>query len=456
MNRESSQDRAAIQLTERRKMSTPDKFSRRDLLAALGIGALGAATIGKEATAETTPLVASPPSGWPTGSTMPPYTGPGSNPHWNSVGPLVSFPQKSPLIRMTDQPVQLETPRHFFVDAITPNHAFFVRWHLTHHPTQVDLSQWRLQIDGHIERKLSLSMFDLLTKFPATSVTAVNQCSGNSRSLMQPRVPGAQWGHGAMGCAVWTGVRVSDVLKTVGLKPGALQVQFAALDRGNGPVGSGSHRFLKSLDIAGDAMQEALLAYAMNGEPLPMLHGFPVRLIVPGYFSTYWVKSLEALHVLNQQDTNFWMAKAYHIPKNPRGHTTPQEAQAGTLQWTPIHRMPVRSFLVSPDGTNKLVAGMPVTLRGIAFSGHGGIKRVEISADQGKSWVPTTLGADLGPHAFRTWSFSWNPSSPGDYTLMVRATDTQGNTQPDTPVWNPGGYLWDRTERQSYTVGNAT
>lgn len=434
-------------------MSDGDKISRRELIAALGVGALGAMLGGKAAaegpTSRPTNAVL------PVGSPLPPYTGPEANPYWNAVGPLVTYPQKSPLIRMTDHPVQLETPRHFFEHAITPNHAFFVRWHLTHHSHDVDLSTWRLAIDGHVLRKLSLSMHDLLTRFPLSTVTAVNQCSGNSRSFLQPRIPGSQWGHGAMGCAVWTGVKLSDLLKAAGIKRGAVQAQFAALDRGNGPAGMGSHRFIKSLDIGGDGFQDALIAFGMNGEPLPLLNGFPVRLVVPGFFSTYWVKSLEAIHVLDKHDTNFWMTKAYKVPQTPRAHTSPEEVAAGKVKWGKIGRMPVRSFLISPDGQGKLLAGMPVTLRGIAFSGEGGIKQVEISADQGKTWQAAKLGEDLGTYAFRTWSMSWRPEKAGEYNVMVRATDTQGNQQPDAPVWNPGGYMWNRIERQAFTVGGA-
>jgi DMSO/TMAO reductase YedYZ molybdopterin-dependent catalytic subunit len=386
---------------------------------------------------------------------LPAYTGPEANPHWNSVGSYAIFPQKSPLIVMTDQPTQLETPRAYFLDAITPNHAFFVRWHLTHHPLAVDLGSWRLRIEGHTHKPLALSMHDLLTRYPATSVVAVNQCSGNSRSLMQPRVAGSQWGHGAMGCARWTGVRVRDLLQAAGLKKGALQVQFAALDRGNGPVGFGSHRYLKSLPLEGDAYNDALIAYSMNDEPLPMLNGFPVRLVVPGYYSTYWVKALESLRVLEKPDDSFWMAKAYHIPDNPRGHTTPEAMAAGTQKMIPIHRMPVRSFLISPDGSSKLIAGMPVALRGIAFSGHAEIAKVEVSEDDGKTWQLTQLGESLGAYAFRIWRLMWTPRKAGSYTLQIRATDAKGNTQLDSPIWNAGGYLWNRIERQNFVVGGA-
>src|SRR6476660_6974557 len=168
------------------------------------------------------------------------FTGPRANSHWNSVGPYVTEPQKVPLILLTDRPVQLETPRHYFRTAFTPNEAFYVRWHLDGIPNAVDLKNWKLRIEGNVTRPLALDLPDLMTKFKPVSVAAVNQCSGNSRSRLQPRVPGGQWGHGAMGEAMWTGVRLRDLLNAAGMKSGSLQVQLQGLEQGEGPEGTGS------------------------------------------------------------------------------------------------------------------------------------------------------------------------------------------------------------------------
>jgi DMSO/TMAO reductase YedYZ molybdopterin-dependent catalytic subunit len=281
---------------------------------------------------------------------VPSFTGPGANPYWNSVGPIGSYPQKLPMIVLADRPVQLETPRQFFVSPITPNSAFYVRWHLDEIPLSVDLSEWRLHVEGNVEKPLILSMADLLSQFKPVSVTAVNQCCGNSRSRFQPRVPGGQWGNGAMGCAVWAGPKLSDVLKAAGVKKDSVMVQFQGLDRGKGPEGLGSNAFLKSLDLTNPVLEECVLAYAMNDEPLPMLNGFPLRLIVPGYFATYWMKGLTWIRVLQKPDENFWMKTGYRIPDTPRGATTPDDVKAGKVKTVPIHRMPVRSFIISPDG----------------------------------------------------------------------------------------------------------
>jgi len=425
-------------------------FSRRSLLKVLGLAGGGLA-----------------PGGWlrdgatmaqdpPRGSALETFTGPGANPHWNSVGPYVTEPQKVPLILLTDRPAQLETPRHYFRTAFTPNEAFYVRWHLEGIPNRVDLKQWKLQVEGNVKKPLALSYADLTEKFQPVSVAAVNQCAGNSRSRLQPRVPGAQWGNGAMGNALWTGIRLREIMDLAGVKSDSLQLQFQGLETGQGPAGFGSNLFLKSLELANPVIDDCVVAYLMNGEPLPMLNGFPVRLVVPGYFATYWTKCLTWIRVLNVPDENFWMKTAYRVPDTPRGNTNPEDVKAGKVKTIPVERFPVRSFLISPDGSSKIPAGLSVALRGIAFSGFGRVNRVEVSADGGTTWTDAKLGEDHGSYSFRTWEAPWKAKSPGRYSLAVRATDEKGNTQPDEPVWNPGGYMWNRIERQELVVGNAS
>jgi DMSO/TMAO reductase YedYZ molybdopterin-dependent catalytic subunit len=427
-----------------------NRIPRRILLKALGsagaataLGVMKAGSLGAEQA----------------GEGLPPFTGPEANPHWGSVGPLVVQPQKLPLIQLTDQPVQLETPRHHFLGPFTPNAAFYVRWHLDRIPNAVSLSTWRLAVEGNVERPLTLSLDDLMKRFQPVSMVAVNQCSGNSRSRFQPRVPGGQWGNGSMGNALWTGVGLRELLDAAGVRDGALEVQFEGLDRGRGPEGMGSQRYRKSVPLDHPLMSEMgeiVLAYAMNGEPLPMLNGFPLRLVVPGYFATYWVKALTWIRVLSERDANFWMERAYRVPDTPRGHTTPEDVKAGRVRTVPIGRMPVRSFLVTPDGSSKIPLGMEVTARGVAFSGYGRVVKVEISDDDGARWREAKLGEDLGAYSFRTWEAIWRPNRTGRHVLAVRATDEKGNVQPDEPVWNPGGYLWNRIERQELTVGGAS
>lgn len=376
-------------------------------------------------------------------------------PPWNSGGPLVAYPEKLPLIVLTDRPVQLETPRQHFRHGFTDNAAFFVRWHLDLHPNAIDLAAWRFKVEGNVDRSLSLSFDDLVNRFTPASVAAVNQCSGNSRSRFAPRVPGGQWGNGAMGCATWTGVRLQELLEAAGVRPGSVEVQFEGLDRGRGPEGRGSQRFLKSLRLDDPVLRDCLVAYGMNGQQLPMLNGFPARLVVPGYFATYWMKSLTWVRVLTQPDENFWMKSGYRVPDTPGGSTTPEDVRAGRVTTVPISRMPVRSFIVTPDGSGRVPTGLPTSVRGIALSGNGAVTRVELSPDGGGSWRDASLGADHGPHAFRTWEATWTPRAAGEVTLAVRATDASGAVQRDAPVWNPGGYLWNRIERQTVLVGRS-
>ncbi len=302
---------------------------------------------------------------------------------------------------------------------------------------------------------LALNLPELMRQFKAVSIAAANQCSGNTRSRLQPRVAGGQWGNGAMGNALWSGVRLRDLLDEAGVKSGSVQIQFQGLESGIGPVGLGSNRFLKSLDLANPVIDECIVAYLMNGEPLPMLNGFPARLVVPGYFATYWMKSLAWIRVLDTPDDNFWMKTGYRVPDTPRGNTSPEDIKAGQVKTVPIGRMPVRSFLISPDGSSKIPAGMRITLRGIAFSGFGRVTRVEVREESDKIWSEAKLGEDHGAYSFRTWEAPWTAPSPGRHILMVRAADEKGNTQPDEPVWNPGGYLWNRIERQEIVVGMA-
>jgi DMSO/TMAO reductase YedYZ molybdopterin-dependent catalytic subunit len=426
--------------------SNRDGLSRRSLLKLMGAGSGALALFAEGARAALPQRPA---------ERLPSFTGPGPNPHWNSVGPYFTEPQKDPLILLTDRPVQLETPRHYFLSTFTPNSAFYVRWHLDELPNAVDLSAWRLRVAGNVDKPFSLSMAEMMKRFKPVSIAAANQCSGNSRSRFQPRVPGGQWGNGAMGNALWTGVPLKELLDAAGVKSGSLQVQFDGLDQGKGPEGLGSHKFLKSLDLGNPVLDECLVAYSMNGEPLPMLNGFPARLVVPGYFATYWVKALATIRVLEKLDENFWMKTGYRIPDSPRGSTTPDDVKAGKVKTIPIGKMPVRSFLISPDGAGKIPAEMTVTLRGIAFSGFGRIVKVEISADD-KAWHNARLGEDHGPYSFRAWESAWTPPRPGRYSILVRATDEKGNVQPGEGVWNPGGYLWNKIEKEEIVVGAAT
>ncbi len=358
---------------------------------------------------------------------------------------LARYPQKADLILLTDRPPQLETPLKYFETDLTPNDAFFVRWHLSGIPTSVDVQSFRLEVSGHVKKPLNLSLPDLRTKFEPVSLVALAQCAGNSRSLFEPRVPGGQWGNGAMGNARWTGARLKDVLDAAGVQPGAVQVGLRGLDE---PPQPKTPPFEKSLQIDHARDGEVMIAYEMNGQPLPMLNGFPIRLIVPGWFATYWVKALTKVTVLDQPLKTFWMDKAYRIPDNPQANEDPQHLAETTV---PINRMPVHSIFVKPSSGERLRAGQRLELSGVATDGASGIKRVEVSENGGQSWRDAELGPDLGKYSWRRWRAEWTPSTKGKYRLMVRATSNSGETQV-TEQWNRSGYQRDVIEHQDVVV----
>jgi DMSO/TMAO reductase YedYZ molybdopterin-dependent catalytic subunit len=338
-------------------------------------------------------------------------------------------------------------PPRFFRELITPNDALFVRWHLGNIPTEVDLRQWSLKVGGNTERKIVLTMDQLQKDFERVSYTAVIQCSGNGRSFFEPRVAGGQWENGALGNVTWTGARLKDILAGAGIKAGSVEVGFNGLD---GPPLPSVPDLVKSLPLATALDEDVIVAYAMNGKPLTMLNGFPARLVVPGWFATYWVKSLSDITVLDKAFEGFWMKTAYRIPDTPCACVPPGAKPKKTV---PITRMNTRSLVVEPVSGAKLPFGREVEVFGIAFSGGYGIREVTVSVDGGRSWHRTTLGRDLGKYSWIQWKYAWQPAKPGKYTIMARAVDSIGGSQPFEQLWNPAGYMWNKVETIYVTVG---
>jgi DMSO/TMAO reductase YedYZ molybdopterin-dependent catalytic subunit len=360
---------------------------------------------------------------------------------------LATFPQKRPLILLTSRPPQLETPFSVFNESIlTPNDAFFVRYHLSQIPTSIDPDQFRLNIKGNVNSPLSLSVADLKTQFEPTELVAVNQCSGNSRGFFVPRVAGGQLGNGAMGNARWKGVRLKDILEKAGVGSGVKQVTFQGLDR---PPLEKTPAFVKALDVDHALDGEVMVAYQMNGEDLPMLNGFPIRLIVPGYYGTYWVKHLSDVTLVNDVFAGFWMASAYRIPDNACACVEPGAPAGKSI---PIQRFNVRSFITSLADGDKISAGKTVSVRGITFDGGYGIVSVRFSSDGGATWREATLGDDLGKYSFREWTCKFTPKKAGDYVLQVSATNRIGQSQPLSPLWNPPGYMRNVVESVRVTA----
>ncbi len=364
--------------------------------------------------------------------------------------PLVRYPGKRPLIRVTTRPPHLETPFAAFNEgALTANDAFFVRYHLANIPLSVDLATYRLAVTGLVQTPLSLSLADLKALADPVEVVAVNQCSGNSRGFFAPRVFGAQLANGSMGNARWVGVPLRKVLEKAGVEPGAKQVTFDGLDK---PVLPTTSDFRKALDIEHALSDEPLLAWSMNGADLPLLNGYPVKLIVPGYFGTYWVKHLATIEVIDhtfEGHDALFMTTAYRVPDNECQCVPPGTPPAKTR---PISTLPVRSFITSVVTGDSLRAGPTIELKGIAFDGGSGIAAVDVSIDGGRSWRAAVLGKNLGRYSFREWRAPVRFANKGPAVLQVRATSQRGEVQPATADWNPAGYRRHVIESTSVSI----
>jgi DMSO/TMAO reductase YedYZ molybdopterin-dependent catalytic subunit len=348
---------------------------------------------------------------------------------------LDALPGKKPLIKLTYRPPNYETPIEYFRTAITPNDAFYVRYHLSFIP-EVDAKTWKLAVGGDGANGQAELTLDDLKQLPAAEVVAVNQCSGNRRGLFQPHIPGIEWGYGAMGCARWKGARLKDILDKVGLKKEAIEIAFDGADM---PVSDKTPDFIKSIPAWKAIEDTTLVAYEMNGQPLPHFNGFPARIVVPGWAAVYWMKHVTSIKAVTKPESGFWMNPAYRIPlgKFPIvARFTSQETAVNT----PITEMVVNSLITSPANDAKVKAGSSVTIGGIAWDGGYGINAVEVSDNGGKSWAAATLGEDLGRYAFRTFSFSFTPKAKGKQTVMARATNKIGQGQTTELIANPAGY----------------
>ena len=345
-----------------------------------------------------------------------------------------ALPGKEALIQHAFPPPNFETPLADLAAPFTPNDVFFVRYHLAVIP-RVDPASWRLKVGGaSAKRALTLSLTEL-RRFPRVSLAAVNQCSGNRRGLFSPRVPGVQWTNGAMGNALWSGVRLRDVLQQAGVAPEAVEVVFGGADSAVLPA---TPAFVKSLPVEVALDEHTLIALEMNGAPLPHWNGAPARLVVPGWTGTYWMKHLTDIRIEPKPFEGFWMKGAYRVPTGvfPGARFLSQE----TPETTPITQMLVNSLIVSPASGARLTRGAPVQLSGKAWDGGAGIEAVEVSVDGRRSWRSATLGKDLGRFAWREFRVPIDTSRSGRIEFAVRARSRDGAQQPDQLTFNPGGY----------------
>ena len=348
---------------------------------------------------------------------------------------LGTLPGKQPLIQRAFRPPNFETPLADLAAPFTSNDVFFVRYHLAVIPW-LDAASWRLKVGGASARQpLTLSLAELKSGFERVTIAAVNQCSGNRRGLFAPRVPGVQWANGAMGNARWTGVRLRDVLNKAGVAAGALEVVFAGADSAVLPQ---TPNFVKSLPLERALDESTLIAFEMNGQPLPHWNGAPVRLAVPGWTGTYWMKHLTDIRIEPKAFDGFWMKSAYRLPTGafPGARFASQE----TPETTPITEILVNSVIVGPVAGARLKQGEHAEVTGKAWDGGAGIAAVEVSVDGRRSWREAKLGHELGRFAWRDFRMPVDTARAGPLEIAVRARSRNGAQQPDKLTFNPSGY----------------
>jgi DMSO/TMAO reductase YedYZ molybdopterin-dependent catalytic subunit len=350
---------------------------------------------------------------------------------------LEALPGKKPLIRLSARPPNYETPLSYFTSEFTPNEAFFVRYHLAGIPEEIDAERWKLKVGGEgVEEPLEFSLGDLRSNFEPATMAAVCQCSGNRRGFSEPHVAGVQWGLGAVGNAMWKGVRLKDVLARAKVRPETVEIVVNGAD---GPVLDGTPDFVKSIPADKALDENTLIAYEMNGAPLPHFNGFPLRLIVPGWTATYWMKHLDSIEASTKPFDGFWVKKAYRIPAGKFPIVRRFRSQMTSVD-EPITEMVVNSMITAPQDGYMLHTGQTVEVRGLAWDGGYGIRSVDISADGGATWREAELGQDAGRFAFRSFRFAFSPARAAKYQVIAKATNAVGQTQVDRLIFNPAGY----------------
>jgi len=348
---------------------------------------------------------------------------------------LDALPGKKPLIKLTYRPPNYETPVEYLRTDVTPNDAFFVRYHLSNIP-DLDAKTWQLAIGGdgaNGETRLGL---DDLKQLPPTEVVAVCQCAGNRRGLMQPHVIGVEWGNGAMGCARWKGVRLKDLLDRVGLKRETVEIVLDGADSG---ASDKTPDFVKSIPLWKALDESTLVAYEMNGEPLPHWNGFPARVVVPGWAGTYWMKHVTSIMAVTKPFEGFWMKSAYRIPLGKFPVVARFSSQETTAN-APITDILVNSLITSHFDGARVKVGAAVTVAGIAWDAGYGINEVDVSSDGGQTWTAAMLGENHGPFALRAWRLQFAAQVPGRHVIMVRAINRIGQSQAMVLTPNPAGY----------------
>ncbi len=359
-------------------------------------------------------------------------------PHWRALAAEI---EKRDMIVRSARPTDLEMPLDGFSDWITPVERFFVRCH--HYIPEVDLAGWKLSVDGEVERPLTLTMDDL-KKLPRVELVGVLECAGNGRALYEPPVPGAQWVYGSVGNGRWAGVRLADVLAKAGVKASGKNVLMDGADQALGTM----PKFQRQLPLRKALNRDTLLAYEMNGQPLPQQHGFPLRVVPAGWAGDSWTKWLTKLTVIDHDADGFWMKTGYRHP----GHPVPPGTPVDPAKMHPVESLGIKSVIAGPAEDSQVMPGKPIKVHGTAWSGETPVASVEVSVDRGRTWRKATLNPEQSRYGWRVWQYNWTPEQAGYYFLMARAYDTAGKTQPMEEEWNPSGYLYNVVQRVAVTV----
>jgi DMSO/TMAO reductase YedYZ molybdopterin-dependent catalytic subunit len=343
----------------------------------------------------------------------------------------------SPLIVVTKSPFNAEMPLADQIGLITPNDRFYVR---THFPIpRIDATSWRLQIDGEVHRPYQLT-FDELQSLPSRSFLATLECAGNGRSAMKPPAEGEPWGYGAVSTAEWTGVSLRDVLDKAGPNARASEVVMTGADHGKVAEINQQIPFARGLRLDRALDRDIILAYAMNGSLLSPEHGYPVRLLVPGWYGMASVKWIDRIEVIADRFAGFYQTNHYVMEHPKHGETTK----------TPLTTTRVRSLILTPSDGATLSVGDHL-IRGVAWSGAAPVTRVEVCVD-GEKWDSAQFASSPECYAWRRWEYPWHARAPGQVALRSRAIDASGNIQPDLPEWNRLGYANNAVQTVSVRI----
>ncbi len=360
---------------------------------------------------------------------------------YSQQGETIDPAQSKPgLTLLGDRPVNMETPPHLLDDDITPSERLFVRNNgLLPDEKDINIHDWTLEIDGEVENPLSLSINDLKSQFKVVTKRMVIECGGNGRRFFTPGASGNQWTFGAVGCPEWTGVRLRDVLNAAKLKPSAVYTGHYGADihlsgdPEKAPLSRG-------VPISKAIEEHSMIVWAMNGEDLPLLNGYPLRLIIPGWPGSCSQKWLTRIWVRDQiHDGPKMGGKSYRVPAYP----VPPGTKVPDEDMKIIESMPVKSLITYPKTGTKINRAETTTIRGHAWAGDIAVQSVDISLNFGATWIPTKLSPAVNKYAWQRWSVEIPPlHQAGYYEIWARATDNNGVAQPPTtPGWNPKGYL---------------